>query len=60
MNALYYASGGESFNIGYRRYVPNEDLQKYELVDGSVILTTGTYNNNPVLYSMFIKEKKVI
>ena len=34
MNALYYASGGESFNIGYRRYVPNEDLQKYELVDG--------------------------
>ena len=58
MNALYYASGGESFNIGYRRYVPNEDLQKYELVDGSVILTTGTYNNNPVLYSMFIKEKE--
>ena len=58
MNALYYASGEESFNIGYRRYVPNEDLQKYELVDGSVILTTGTYNNNPVLYSMFIKEKE--
>lgn len=58
MNALYYASGGESFNIGYRRYVLNEDLQKYELVDGSVILTTGTYNNNPVLYSMFIKEKE--
>ena len=58
MNALYYASGGESFNIGYSRYVANEDLQKYELVDGSVILTTGTYNNNPVLYSMFIKEKE--
>ena len=55
---MHYASGGESLNIGYRRYVPNEDLQKYELVDGSVILTTGTYNNNPVLYSMFIKEKE--
>ena len=58
MNDLYYAGAGETFNIGYRRYVANETLGKYELVDGSAVLSTGAYYNNPVLYSMFIKEKE--
>ena len=58
MSDLYYAGGGQTFNIGYRRYMPNEKLQQYELVDGTTTLTTGAYNNNPVIFSMYIKEKE--
>lgn len=58
MSDLYYAGGGQTFNIGYRRYMPNEELKQYELVDGTTTLTTGAYNNNPVIFSMYIKEKE--
>lgn len=58
MSDLYYAGGGQTFNIGYRRYIANEELKQYELVDGATTLTTGTYNNNPVIFSMYIKEKE--
>ena len=58
MNTLFYAGGGETFNIGYRRKVFDEKLGNYDLVDGSTVLTTGTYNNSPILYSMFIKDKE--
>lgn len=58
MNTLFYAGGGETFNIGYRRKVFDEKLGNYDLVDGNTVLTTGTYNNSPILYSMFIKDKE--
>lgn len=58
MNDLYYAGGGQTFQVGYRRYVANEELQRYELVDGTTTITTESYVNNPVLFSMLIKEKE--
>lgn len=56
-NTLFYAGGGETFNIGYRRKVFDEKLGNYDLVDGSTVLATGAYNNNPILSSMFVKDK---
>lgn len=58
MSTLFYAGGGETFNIGYRRKVYDEKQGIYDLVDGTTTLTTGAYNNSPILYSMFIKDKK--
>lgn len=55
---LYNAGGGQTFNIGYKRFIANEALKQYELVDGATTLTTGSYNNNPVIFSMYIKEKE--
>ena len=44
--------------IGYRRKILDESRGDYDLVDGTTTLTTGSYNNSPILNSMFIKDKK--
>ena len=38
----------------------DESRGDYDLVDGTTTLTTGSYNNSPILNSMFIKDKKRI
>ena len=58
MSTLFYAGGGETFKIGYRRKIFDEKQGGYDLVDGTTTLTTGAYNNSPILNSMFIKDKK--
>ena len=58
MSTLFYAGGGETFKIGYRRKILDESRGDYDLVDGTTTLTTGSYNNSPILNSMFIKDKK--
>lgn len=58
MSTLFYAGGGETFRIGYKRKVFDEKLGGYDLVDGTTTLSTGAYNNSPILNSMFIKDKK--
>ena len=58
MSTLFYAGGGETFKIGYRRKIFDENRGGYDLVDGTTTLTTGSYNNSPILNSMFIKDKK--
>ena len=58
MSTLFYAGGGETFKIGYRRKIFDEKQGGYDLVDGATTLTTGSYKNSPILNSMFIKDKK--
>ena len=58
MSTLFYAGGGETFKIGFRRKVFDENRGGYDLIDGTTTLTTGSYNNSPILNSMFIKDKK--
>lgn len=58
MSTLFYACGGETFKIGYRRKIFDEKQGGYDLVDGATTLTTGSYKNSPILNSMFIKDKK--
>ncbi|MDY7252294.1 S41 family peptidase [Bacteroides sp. A1-P5] len=58
MSTLFYAGGGETFKIGYRRKIFDEKQGGYDIVDGATTLTTGSYKNSPILNSMFIKDKK--
>lgn len=58
MTDLYYAGAGRTFRLGFKRYIPNEVTERYELADGNAIVATDVYFNNPILYSMLIKEKE--
>ncbi|WP_455585483.1 S41 family peptidase [Bacteroides sp.] len=53
---LFYSTSGE-FKIGYSRYIANEEMQQYELIDGSTTITAGAYYANPLLYSVIITDK---
>lgn len=57
MSELYYATAG-TFQIRYARYVRNEAAKRYDLVYDEKTVTAGTYYNNPLLYTMIMKDKE--
>lgn len=57
MSELYYTTAG-TYQIRYARYIRNDEAKRYDLVYDQKTVTAGTYYNNPLLYTMIIKDKE--
>lgn len=57
MSDLFYATSG-TYQVRYARYIRNDEAKRYDLVYDQVSMTAGAYYNNPLLYTMIIKENE--
>ena len=59
MQELFYSPTG-TYELIFARYEPNDDAQKYDLIQNkSVEITAATYGYNPILYAAILTNSEL-